>query len=231
MRLQTRLPQHQCLARLFFWPVCLLLNVAIAHGQDSAIDISRTSQKENARVIASGEVRPRRYVRLTSDVSGRVKEIYVSPGETVEKGQALVLVEEQLRKPRSVKQYSPLRGVVADISSRVGEMVSARRGSPPLMTIADMATINVEIAVDDSEIKLVRVGQPAIISVDAFDEKEILGVVTGKRPLPIRRRATAEEKPPREFIVVITMRRIPPEIRDRLRPGMSATAWIQEARR
>jgi HlyD family secretion protein len=91
----------------------------------------------------------------------------------------------------------------------------------PLMTIADMAQINIEIALDESEIGLVRPGQSARIIVDAFHETEVSGVVQRIRPLPVRPPA------PKEFIVVIEMKEISSNIRDRLRPGMSATAWIK----
>jgi multidrug efflux pump subunit AcrA (membrane-fusion protein) len=36
-------------------------------------------------VVGSGEVRPARYVNMVSEVSGRVQEIYVTPGDEVSK--------------------------------------------------------------------------------------------------------------------------------------------------
>src|SRR5712692_10399270 len=40
-------------------------------------------------VTASGEVRPIRYIKLTSEVQGRIQEIYVNAGDQVTKGQSL----------------------------------------------------------------------------------------------------------------------------------------------
>ena len=57
-------------------------------------------------------------------------------------------------------QVSPLNGVVADIPTRVGEYAVAGLSTTPLMTIADMSTINVEVNVDETEISNVEVGQP-----------------------------------------------------------------------
>jgi len=180
---------------------------------------SHAKHNQDSDIVGSGEVRPIRYVKLTSDVRGVLKELYVKEGDLVEDGQPLVLIEKQARAPKSVTQYSPLRGVVADIPTRVGEIISLRM--KPLMTIADMAQINIEIALDESEIGLVRPGQSARIIVDAFHETEVSGVVQRIRPLPVRPPA------PKEFIVVIEMKEISSNIRDRLRPGMSATAWIK----
>ena len=70
-------------------------------------------------------------------------------------------------------QVSPLNGVVADIPTRVGEFAVANLSSTPLMTIADMNTINVEVNVDETEINNVEVGQQAKVKVDALGEKEI----------------------------------------------------------
>src|SRR5215471_5514759 len=44
-------------------------------------------------VTASGEVRPIRYIKLTSEVPGRIEEIYVNAGDVVSKGQELVRVD------------------------------------------------------------------------------------------------------------------------------------------
>src|SRR3979490_3305367 len=40
-------------------------------------------------VTASGEVRPVRYIKLTSEIQGRIQEIYVNAGDQVTNGQSL----------------------------------------------------------------------------------------------------------------------------------------------
>jgi HlyD family secretion protein len=46
-------------------------------------------------VTASGEVRPRRYVNVGPNVSGRIVELRVREGESVEKGQVLAKIESE----------------------------------------------------------------------------------------------------------------------------------------
>src|SRR5206468_3582918 len=87
-------------------------------------------------------------------------------------------------------QYSPLNGVVADIPTRVGEYAVSALSSTPLMTIADMSTINVEVNVDETEIANVEVGQQAKVKVDALGEKEVTGMVTQKNPLALAKSDT-----------------------------------------
>ena len=87
-------------------------------------------------------------------------------------------------------QLSPLNGVVADIPTRVGEFAVAGLSTTPLMTIADMSQINVEVNVDETEINNVKVGQEAKVKVDALGDKEIKAVVTQKNPLAISKSDT-----------------------------------------
>ena len=46
-------------------------------------------------VTASGEVRPKRYVNVGANVSGRIVELRVREGDTVEKGQVLARIESE----------------------------------------------------------------------------------------------------------------------------------------
>jgi len=100
------------------------------------------------------------------------------------------------------------------------------------MTIADMSTIYVEVNVEEKEISRVEVGQQVRIIVDAFGEKESRGLVTYKNPRAVStsnefglsNRVNVEEE--KAFKVTVKLRAIPAELRNRLRPGMSATATI-----
>lgn len=130
-------------------------------------------------------------------------------------------------------QYSPLTGVVADIPTRVGEFAVSQLSSTPLMTIADMSQINVEVNVDETEIANVEVGQEAKVKVDALGEKEIRAVVSQKNPLAIAKSDTqgglsnrVNVQEAKEFKVTLELRDLPDEERNKLRPGMSATATV-----
>ena len=130
-------------------------------------------------------------------------------------------------------QYSPLNGVVADIPTRVGEFAVSQLSSTPLMTIADMSTINVEVNVDETEIASVDVGQEAKVKVDALGEKEIKAVVTQKNPLAIAKSDTqgglsnrVNVQEAKEFKVTLELKDLSDDVRNKLRPGMSATATV-----
>lgn len=146
--------------------------------------------------------------------------------------QAAVLRGQRNQRDKTL-QVAPISGVIADIPSKVGTFATANLSSTPLLTIADMSTINVEVKVDETEIDKVAVGQPAIVKVDAFGDEEIKGEVTQKTPLAVGKSQTSgglsqniNVQEAKEFRVVIELRDVRDEIRNGLRPGMSATAEI-----
>lgn len=147
--------------------------------------------------------------------------------------QQQALLRGQSSQRSKATQLSPLTGVIADIPTRVGEYALAGFSTTPLMTIADMSTINVEVNVDETEISNVEVGQQAKIKVDALGEKEINGVVMQKNPLAVSKSDTqgglgnrVNVQEAKEFKVTVELRDMPDEVRNALRPGMSGTATI-----
>ena len=143
------------------------------------------------------------------------------------------LLRGQRNQLNKTLQVAPISGVIAEIPSRVGTFAVAGLSTTPLMTIADMSTINVEVKVDETEIDRVSVGQPAKIKVDAFGEAEIEGEVTQKTPLAVGKSQTSgglstniNVQEAKEFRVVIQLKNLPEELQNGLRPGMSATATI-----
>src|SRR4030095_578890 len=147
--------------------------------------------------------------------------------------QQQAMLRGQVSQRSKATQLSPLNGVIADIPTRVGEFAVAGLSTTPLMTIADMSQINVEVNVDETEINNVKVGQQAKVKVDALGDKEIVAVVTQKNPLAISKsdqtgglgnRVNVQEA--KEFKVTLQLQQIPDDIRASLRPGMSSTTTI-----
>jgi HlyD family secretion protein len=123
--------------------------------------------------------------------------------------------------------------VVADIPTRVGEFAVAGLSTTPLMTIADMSQINVEVNVDETEINNVEVNQQAKVKVDALGDKELKAVVTQKNPLAVAKSDTTgglsnrvNVQEAKEFKVTLQLLELPTDVQDALRPGMSTTVTI-----
>lgn len=93
---------------------------AIARGQptplptvvlDSGATLKTPIQAIGAEVTASGAVVPAQQAQLVFAIGGRVKEVYVSPGDKVESGQVLVQLEgeEDLQAALSTAQVEVLQ--------------------------------------------------------------------------------------------------------------------------
>src|SRR6476660_2353378 len=120
-----------------------------------------------------------------------VKDAQISiKGSEMRANQQQAMLRGQASQRSKATQLSPLNGVVADIPTRVGEFAVAGLSTTPLMTIADMSQINVEVNVDETEINNVKVGQEAKVKVDALGDKELKAIVTQRNPLAVSKSDT-----------------------------------------
>src|SRR5262249_41877921 len=146
--------------------------------------------------------------------------------------QSAMLRGQQSQRSKAT-QLSPLNGVVADIPTRVGEFAVAGLSTTPLMTIADMAQITVEVNVDETEINNVKAGQEAKAKVDALGDNEIKAGVTQKNQLANTNSAQTDRpaKPVHGdeatgYKVTLEIKEVPADIQNALRPGLTSTPTI-----
>jgi macrolide-specific efflux system membrane fusion protein len=115
------------------------------------------------------------------------------------------------------KIRAPISGVVATVSTQVGETVAASFAAPTFVTIIDLDRLEVWAYVDETDIGRVHVGQKATFTVDTYTSTDFEGVVTAIRP-----RAEIQDNVV-NYVTVI-------EIGDRqglvLRPEMTTTVNI-----
>ena len=197
------------------------LRTAQANLEAQKIAIEEAKARVNQQRVA---VRNAQTNVVLSQQSVRTSEARANQQQAILRGQG-----SQLSK---AMQLAPITGVVADIPSKVGQFAIAQLSSTPLLTIADMSTVNVEVKVDETEIADVEVNQKVKVKVDAFPDREIDGIVTQKTPLAVGKSSTQgglqntiNVQEAKEFRVVIQLD-ISDEIRNGLKPGMSATAVI-----
>jgi HlyD family secretion protein len=202
-------------ARDRFETAKIALQTAKANLEAQKIAVKEATERANQQKIAVKE----------AQTSIKSSEMRASQQQAMLRGQ-----QDQRAK---ATQLSPLNGVIADIPTRVGEFAVASLSSTPLMTIADMSQINVEVNVDETEINNVKVGQEAKIKVDALGDKELKAVVTQKNPLAISKSDTTgglsnrvNVQEAKEFKVTLELRELPEDVQNALRPGMSSTATI-----
>lgn len=288
--------------------------LSVVRGRDRGIEV-RTEAIERrdlvAIVTASGNIRARRTVDISSDVSARVARLLVDEGDDVVEGQVLLRLEPdqyqaalsrteaslaqaqaqqaqqraallrterdrdrllQLRARDSIlvsrqqiddaetdvdvqqailesaghgvaqaraavdesaDQMSktiftaPMDGKVTRLNVEEGETVIIGTMNNPgslVLTISDLAVIEVVVQVDETEVSKISIGDSASIRIDAFADREFAGYVTeiGNSAINPPSRQAAGQQAAIDFEVVLTL-----EASDApLRPDLSATADV-----
>src|SRR5437867_3926314 len=284
-----------------------------------AVQTQKAAKRELVSVVsASGEIKPKRYVNISANVSGRIEQLLIKEGDTVRKGQVLAridstriaagerqsaaalegakadlaradadvevsrlafertkrmhadkLVSDQAfdqadaelkmktaavnaQKKRITQQeamlasnrddlektnvIAPMDGVVTSLPKEEGETVIGAQSFSPtvIMTVADLSVMEVEVMVDETDIRNVRLGQSAEARVDALEGIKIKGEVTeiGSSAIPrgLTTQQTSSTNPAnqaKDFKVEVTLKDPPAA----LPPGLNATADITTARK
>lgn len=76
--------------------------------------------------------------------------------------------------------YSPMSGVITKLNKEQGERVvgTAQMAGTEIMTVADLAIMEVAVEVNENDIVRVNIGDTADIEVDAYLENKFKGIVT-----------------------------------------------------
>ncbi len=121
---------------------------------------------------------------------------------------------------------SPSAGSISSLSSRVGERVvgTSQFAGTEVMRIADLTSMEARVNVNENDVVNVKVGDNARITVDAYPDHAIHGVVREIASTASTRNAGTQEEVT-NFEVKISI----PDRSVTLRPGMSATADIETA--
>lgn len=120
--------------------------------------------------------------------------------------------------------YAPMSGTVTQLNNEVGEKVlgtSYNQGTG-IMTISDLASMECQIDVSETDVSMINIGDTARIKVDAFPNKTFVGYV-----YEIANTATAKGTGTQEEVVnfVVKVRIVDKDAE--LRPGMSCTVDVE----
>jgi HlyD family secretion protein len=108
----------------------IVVLAAVFAGRKDAAEVSVTKlEKKTAlksTVTSSGEVRPIQYINLTSEVQGRIEEIYVKEGQEVTKGQPLVKLDPTQLQTNQDAQLASLQASRDDLQVTRSQVVAAQ---------------------------------------------------------------------------------------------------------
>jgi HlyD family secretion protein len=179
-------------------------------------DLKRAQDLFNKRMISESEFTSAQAAR---DVANSTYESTVHEIERAEAGSSQA--RDQLSKTTI---YSPINGTVTVLNSKQGERVVATNqfAGTEVLRVADLSSMEARVDVNENDVVNVKVGDKALVSIDAYGERKFHGTVvqianTGKTTGT----GTQEE---------VTNFEVKTRIDDndvQLRPGLSCTAEIQ----
>jgi RND family efflux transporter MFP subunit len=143
------------------------LETATTERDFAALELDRARQLQEEEIITQAGY----------DTADRVFQTALAQVKQAEA--ALESAEIQLGYTR-IK--APIGGVVASVSTQVGETVAASFASPTFVTIIDLDRLEVWAYVDETDIGQVEVGQLAIFTVDTYLDTDFEGTVTAIQP-------------------------------------------------
>jgi RND family efflux transporter MFP subunit len=119
-------------------------------------------------------------------------------GARAAQAQAAAQLEAQRVNRESTEIRAPFDGVVLVKNANVGDMItpfsSAAGAQGAVVTMADLSTLEVEADVSESNVALIRVGQPVEITLDALPGARLRGSVARIVPTVDRAKATVMTK-------------------------------------
>jgi HlyD family secretion protein len=120
--------------------------------------------------------------------------------------------------------YAPSTGTISSLTAREGERVvgTSQFAGTEVMRIADLDNMEARVNVNENDVVNVKIGDVARISVDAYPDRKVQGVVR-----EIASTATTNNAGTQEQVTNFEVKISIPDHSVRLRPGMSATADIE----
>lgn len=122
-------------------------------------------------VTSSGEVRPIQFMNLTSEVQGRIEEIYVKEGDQVTKGQPLVRLDPNQLQSNTDAQLAAFQGAQDDVRVSQSQVAAAQNSLAQAQQAYNVSQVSVDSARQSAE------------SAQADVDRELKNLAIAKREL------------------------------------------------
>lgn len=141
-----------------------------------------TGQVEKAdliqRVTIAGFIFPTRTTNITAPYTGYIKKLYVAVGDSVKSGSPLVSITQSLLASQEVyPMQAPFNGIVVQINKAEGEFVKEGDSKEFILRVDDPSQYIIKAETPEIDRTKVKVGQKAVIKVNAINDKTYKGLI------------------------------------------------------
>lgn len=164
-----------------------------SQGTESFVPVEVARERLDVTIETTGVVEPRNRIEIKPPIGGRMEEVLVAEGQEVRQGEVLARMsstdraalldaaraqgEDALKKWSDVYRATPL------LAPLNGTVIARKTEPGQTLTAADVAfvlsdTLIVRAQVDETDIGFIRVGQPVILTLDAYPDTRFRGTVS-----------------------------------------------------
>ncbi len=199
-------------------PAILVVGLAAVVG----VFYSLRSSDSGQGFVLSGTIEATE-IHLASQISGRVKNVYVKEGDAVQAEQNLIDIYSSINGSND-KITSPIDGVVLERLIEPGELETA---GVTLMVVANLDQLTLKVYVPEDRYGQISLGQTYSVTVDSFPNQSFSGKVShiaDKAEFTPRNVQTTDSR--KSTVFAITLDLAPSG--GKLKPGMPADVHFTE---
>lgn len=155
------------------------LKQANANFDNTEASYKRSQELFSKKVISTSEfdAAKAQYFAALADIA-RLKAMVTGARYSLAEGGANV--KEAGANLAKATIYAPVDGVISKLSVELGDRIlgTAQMAGTEIMRISNLASMEVNVDVNENDINRVNVGDSSIIEVDAFEDTKFKGIVT-----------------------------------------------------
>lgn len=204
---------------------------AAVRGAEASVDLENAAlQKAKDDYQRAQELAAKGFMSDTELKSAKAS-IDMEQARAKSANETLLQARASLRKAQheltQMRITAEMSGVITGLNVEEGEsaiMGTLNNPGTVLLTISDLSEIEAEVRVDETEVVMVKPGQPAVVRLDARPDTTFKGVVTEVGNSAIRSQAGLGQESV-DFKVKVAIKDVIPNVR----PGLSASVDITVA--
>jgi HlyD family secretion protein len=204
---------------------------AMVRGAQASVELEQAALKKTEYDFDRAQQLYDKGFMSDNDLKSAKSALEMAQARAKSAAESLMQAEASLKKARhdlrQMRITAEMSGIITALNVEEGEsaiMGTINNPGTVLLTIADLSEIEAEVRVDETEVVLVKPGQPAVVRLDARPDTTFRGLVTEVGNSAIRSQAGLGQESV-DFKVVVALREEIPDIR----PGLSASVDITVA--
>jgi len=112
---------------LAFIALIVLVNIQSSGGKSLEVTVEKVQKRDLVeKVSATGEIKPKKNINISTDVAGKILKILVEEGQIVKKGQLLIKIDSEIYEANADRDREIISSSESDLVSQEANLKKAR---------------------------------------------------------------------------------------------------------